>query len=331
MKVALFGAGRIGQIHAANIANHARSSLAAISDPYQPNAQSIHEGYGAEIRSEEEIFADPEIDAVLLASSTDQHARQIEAAASAGKAIFCEKPIDLDLSRVNSVLTHLKSHPVPFMLGFNRRFDPNFMALKAQIEEGAIGEIEMLTIISRDPGLPPIDYIKVSGGIFRDMMIHDFDIARWIVNEEFTEVKGLGAVHVNEDVGAAGDVDTAVASLKSESGVLVSITNSRRASYGYDQRVEVHGSKGMVSIGNIAESSMRLSTAQGIRYEKPLHFFLERYHQSYKNEWDGFVRLVLDQDGRMPTAQDGLKALQIAEKARSSAQGPEGSASAARP
>jgi len=319
MRVALFGAGRIGKVHAVNVAGHARSTLAAVVDPYQEGAEALAAEYGSVVRSAEDVLGDPDIDAVLIASSTDQHAPQIEAAASAGKAIFCEKPIDLDIDRVRGVLAHLEAHPVPMMLAFNRRFDPNLAALKAQIDAGAIGEVEMITILSRDPGLPPIEYIKVSGGIFRDMMIHDLDVARWLVGEEFVEVQGMGSVLVDPAVGAAGDVDTAVVTMRTATGKLASISNSRRASYGYDQRIEVHGEKGMLAAENVRESTVSLSTADGVRLEKPMHFFLERYAQAYAREWDGFVRLVLDGEGSMPTAADGYAALQLAELALASA------------
>ena len=315
MKIALFGAGRIGKVHAIAIAGNARAALACVVDPYAPNAEALAQQYGVPVMDEAEALADPSIDAVLIGSSTDQHARQIEACADAGKAIFCEKPIDLDIERVRAVLTHLEAHPVPFMLGFNRRFDPNFMAMKAQIEAGAIGEVEMVTILSRDPGLPPIDYIKVSGGIYRDMMIHDFDMARFLVGEEFTQVTAMGSVLVDSEVGKAGDVDTAVATLRTDSGKLVSITNSRRATYGYDQRVEVHGSKGMIAAENVRESTVILSNEDGVHLEKPMHFFLERYAQAYANEIDAFVRLVVDGEAGLPTATDGLKALELAEAA----------------
>jgi len=315
MKIALFGAGRIGKVHAIAISGSARATLASVTDPYAPNAEALAAQFGVPVLSEEEVLSDESIDAVLIGSSTDQHARQIMAAASAGKAIFCEKPIDLDIDRVRHVLEHLKTHPVPFMLGFNRRFDPNFQALKAQIDAGAIGDIEMVTIMSRDPGLPPIDYVKVSGGLFRDMMIHDFDMARFLVGEEFSEVTAMGAVHVDPAVGEAGDVDTAVATLKTASGKLVSISNSRRATYGYDQRIEVHGSKGMLQADNVRESTVILSDESGVRLEKPLHFFLERYAKAYDKEINAFVSLVVDGDKSAPGAEDGLKALELAERA----------------
>jgi len=318
MRVALFGAGRIGKVHAVNVAGHARSTLAAVVDPYTEGAEALAAQYGSVVRSAEDVLGDPDIDAVLIASSTDQHAPQIEAAASAGKAIFCEKPIDLDIDRVRGVLAHLEVHPVPMMLAFNRRFDPNFAALKAQIDAGAIGKVEMITILSRDPGLPPIDYIKVSGGIFRDMMIHDLDVARWLVGEEFVEVQGMGSVLVDPAVGAAGDVDTAVVTMRTASGKLASISNSRRASYGYDQRIEVHGSKGMARAENVLETTVEVATVAGFRRSPTMHFFLERYAQAYQNEWDGFVKMVLDGDTTMPTAMDGMKSLELAEAALAS-------------
>ena len=315
MRVVQFGAGRIGKVHAANIAAHPRSTLYGIVDPVMEAGKALADQYGTRFLSEEEALNDPAVEAVVIASATNVHADQIERAASAGKAIFCEKPIDLSLGRVEGIVAHLDAHPVPFMLAFNRRFDPNFRALKRQIESGVIGDVEMVTILSRDPGAPPVDYIKVSGGLFRDMMIHDFDIARWLVGEEFVSVKAFGSTLVDPAIDAAGDVDTAVVSLATASGKLVSISNSRRASYGYDQRIEVHGTKGMVQAENVLESTVVTSTADGVRSEKPMHFFLERYARAYQNEWDGFVRLVLDGEGTMPNQYDGLESLKLADQA----------------
>lgn len=315
MRVVQFGAGRIGKIHAQNIYSHPRSSLYGIVDPVAEAGKALADQYGAAFLSEEEALADPQVDAVVIASATNVHADQIERAASAGKAIFCEKPIDLSLTRVEGVVSHLAANPVPFMLAFNRRFDPNFQELKRQIEAGVIGKVEMITILSRDPGAPPVDYIKVSGGLFRDMMIHDFDIARWLVGEEFTAVQAFGSNLVDPAIGAAGDVDTAVVSMTTESGVLASISNSRRASYGYDQRIEVHGTKGMIQAQNVLESTVVTSTKTGVRSEKPMHFFLERYAAAYQTEWDGFVRLVLDGEASMPNQHDGLASLRLAEEA----------------
>jgi len=315
MRVVQFGAGRIGKIHAKNVSSHPRSSLYGVVDPVAEAGKALADQYGTEFLSEAEALSDPQVDAIVIASATNVHAEQIERAATAGKAIFCEKPIDLSLQRVEAVVSHLEAHPVPFMLAFNRRFDPNFLALKRQIEAGTIGEVEMVTILSRDPGAPPVDYIKVSGGLFRDMMIHDFDIARWLVGEEFMTVKAFGSNLVDPAIGAAGDVDTAVVSMTTQSGKLASISNSRRASYGYDQRIEVHGTKGMIQAQNVLESTVVTSTETGVRSEKPMHFFLERYAAAYQTEWDGFVRLVLDGDVSMPNQHDGLASLRLAEEA----------------
>lgn len=319
LRVAQFGAGRIGQIHARNIVGHVRSTLIAIADPDASAAEALAADHAAVVMDEVDIYADSTIDAIVVASSTNVHADQIEKAASAGKAIFCEKPIDLNIDRVRGVLNHLDVHPVPMMLAFNRRFDPNFARLKKQIDAGAIGQVEMVTILSRDPGLPPLDYIKVSGGLYRDMMIHDFDMARFLVGEEFTHVQALGSVLVDPAVGEAGDVDTALVTMKTASGKLVNISNSRRAPYGYDQRIEVHGSEGMLQAQNMLESTVVLSTSAGVRVEKPMFFFLERYAAAYQNEWDAFVRLALDGDCEgIPTAQDGLASLTLAERALAS-------------
>ena len=315
MKIALFGAGRIGKVHAIAIANNARASLACVVDPHGPSAKALADQYNVPVMSESQALEDGNIDAVLIGSPTDQHARQITDAAESGKAIFCEKPIDLDISRVREVLNQLDLRPVPFMLGFNRRFDPNFVLLKQQIDSGVIGNVEMVTILSRDPGLPPIDYVKTSGGIFKDMMIHDFDMARFLVGEEFIDVQAMGAVHIDPNVAKAGDYDTAIATLRTASGKLVSISNSRRATYGYDQRIEVHGSNGMLQADNVRESTVVLSNGDGVRLEKPMHFFLERYEKAYANEIDAFVRLVIDNDESAPNASDGLRALELAELA----------------
>lgn len=322
MRVAILGAGRIGQVHAPNIAGHAESVLAAVVDPYPEAARALAAKYGAEVMTEDAVMADAAIDAVVIASSTQRHADQAERAAAAGKAIFFEKPVDLSMPRVEKVAQTLKEHPVPFMLGFNRRFDPNFAALKGQIDAGAIGAVEMVTILSRDPAPPPIDYIKVSGGIFRDMMIHDLDIARWLVGEDFTQVSAHGAVHVDPAIGEAGDVDTAIVTLKSKSGVLVGISNSRRAAYGYDQRIEVHGAKGMVSAQNVGESTMVLATEGGVRLEKPKHFFLERYATAYAREWVAFVDLVKGRQADVPGIAEGLASLALAERALAASEAP---------
>lgn len=321
MRVVQFGAGRIGKIHAGNIANHPRSNLVGIVDPIAAAAEELAGEFGAQAMMQDEALSRSDVDAVVIASATNVHADQIEAAASAGKAVFCEKPIDLSIARVEAVVAHLTENPVPFMLAFNRRFDPNFRRLWEQVRAGVIGDVEMVTILSRDPGAPPVDYIRVSGGLYRDMMIHDFDMARWLVGEEFTNVHAMGSVRVDPAIGAAGDVDTAVVTLSTASGTLVNISNSRRASYGYDQRIEVHGSKGMLQADNMLESTVVLYSADGVRAEKPMHFFLERYAAAYRAEWDAFVQLVLDGETGTPDQHDGLASLQLAEIATAQAVG----------
>lgn len=317
MRVALLGAGRIGQVHARNIAAHPDSQLAAVVDPLPAAAEALASRMGVAVMTEAEALADPSIDAVVVASSTDRHADQVEAAASAGKAVFCEKPLDLSLDRVRAVAAHLARHPVPLMLGFNRRFDPNFRALKARIEDGTVGQVELVTLISRDPAPPPIDYIRRSGGLFHDMMIHDLDLARWLVGSEFEVVAATGSALVDPEIGAVGDVDTAAVTLRSEAGVIVSITNSRRAAYGYDQRIEVHGSGGLIAAENVRESTVVTATAEGVRLEKPVHFFLERYAAAYRAEWDAFVGLVTRGESAddLPGVEAGLRSLELASRA----------------
>jgi myo-inositol 2-dehydrogenase/D-chiro-inositol 1-dehydrogenase len=250
------GAGRIGKIHAANVVQHPDARLKYIIDTHAPSAESLAQQYGASVTTIDQALADGEIDAVIIASSTDTHADYMEAAARAGKAIFCEKPIDLDLARVGRCLKVVEDAGVPCALGFNRRFDPMFSALQKRLADGQIGKLELLSITSRDPSPPPAHYIKSSGGLFRDMMIHDFDMARWLLNEEPVEVYATASCLVDPAIGAMGDVDTALVTLKTASGRLCQISNSRRAIYGYDQRIEAHGELGMLRAENRTETQL---------------------------------------------------------------------------
>jgi len=237
------------------------------------------------------------------------------AAARAGKAIFCEKPIDLSLRKVDACLAVVRRARVPMLVGFNRRFDPNFRELKARLDRGAIGKVELVQITSRDPGLPPLGYLKVAGGLFRDMTIHDFDMARWLLGEEPVEVFARGSCLVDPMVKRVRDVDTAAVTLRTASGKLAVITNSRRASYGYDQRIEVHGSKGCLSAGNRIESTVQQADGHGVAAAKPLHFFLERYADAYRAELAAFIG-ALKNKRRMPVGpDDGRRALVLAEAA----------------
>ena len=292
MRFGVIGAGRIGKIHAANVAARADSSVALVADADAAAADSLAKATGAAVASIDEIIASRAIDAVAICAPTDMHADLIERAARAGKAIFCEKPIDLDAARIRRCLDVVKTTGATLMVGFNRRFDPNFAALRARIAAGAIGEVEIVSITSRDPGPPPISYIARSGGLFRDMMIHDFDMARFLLGEEPIAVSAMGSALVDKAIGEAGDVDTAVVVMETKSGKVAQISNSRRAAYGYDQRVEAHGAKGMLSAGNMRETTVEFAGAQGFVGDKILNFFLERYAAAYRDELDAFVSAV---------------------------------------
>ncbi len=315
MKFALLGAGRIGKIHGKNIVNHPDCALLHIVDVYEEAAQKLAQELNSKASSMEEALNDKQVDAVIIASTTDTHADFIEAAAKAKKAIFCEKPIDLDSHRVAKCLDVVKECNVPLALGFNRRFDPNFQALKAQMDGGKIGNCELIILTSRDPSPPPVDYIKKSGGLFRDMMIHDFDVAVWLLGEVPCEIMAYGSCFVDKAIAEAGDIDTAMVMLKTNSGKIAHINNSRRAVYGYDQRIEVHGEKGSLSAKNIPVDTVVFSGESGIISAKPLDFFLERYAAAYKNELNSFIKDI--QEGRNPSpgGLEGKIALALADAA----------------
>ena len=319
IKVGLLGAGRIAGVHATAISAHPDSTLAAISDFIPENAEKLATQYGSTARTTDEIIADNDIDALLIATSTDTHSDLIEAATAAGKAVFCEKPVDLSLDRARACRRNTAATSVPVMIGFNRRFDPSFAALKTALETGEIGKAEMLAITSYDPAPPPLAYIKVSGGLFRDMMIHDFDMANFLMGEPPVTVSAVGSCLVDAGIGEAGDVDTAAVTLTYDDGRIAVIRNSRRAAYGYDQRVEVLGANGMLQVGNVLENTLIKSGSSGVTAAKPTYFFLERYTASYAAEWDAFMR-SLESGGPMPvTLDDGITALAMAEAATRSA------------
>lgn len=315
LNLALFGAGRIGQIHAKNISLHQDCCLKYVIDMNDAVAQQTAEKYGAQAVSVDQALSDPSVDAVLICSITETHADLIELSAKAGKAIFCEKPVDLDIERVDECLAVVKDEDVPLMIAFNRRFDPNFSHLKHVLDSGEMGTVEMLTISSRDPEAPPANYIKSSGGLFRDMTIHDFDVARWLLGEEPISVYATASAMTSSHVKDAGDVDTAIITLTCKSGKMAVITNSRRASYGYDQRVEVHASGGMLTVNNIPESTLSVATKNGIKSQKPMPFFLERYSEAYRNELDSFIKGLQSGVENYPVGNDGRKALLIANAA----------------
>jgi len=310
LKVGIIGAGRIGQVHADTLVTRVPSAeVVAIADIYEESAKSASEKYGIPDYTTDpsEIIRSGAIDAVVICSSTDTHTQFIIESAQAGKQIFCEKPIAHDLSEIDAALKIVADEGVKLQIGFNRRFDTNHMRLKQAITNGEIGEPHTLTIISRDPAPPPIDYIKVSGGLMMDMMIHDFDMCRFLLGE-VVEVYAMGDVKVDPAIGEAGDIDTAKVMLKFESGVIGTIENSRQAVFGYDQRVEVFGSGGAASTGNWHANAVTISDSSSVRRDKPMHFFMDRYIDSYANEMIAFVNAiengndvpVVGNDGRVP-------------------------------
>ncbi|HZP20020.1 MAG TPA: inositol 2-dehydrogenase [Bauldia sp.] len=313
VRFGLLGAGRIGKIHGGNIARSPGAQLVALADADPAAAKSLAEQTGASVRTVAEIIAASDIDAVLIGTPTDTHATLIEKCAATKKAVFCEKPVDLDAKRIVSCLKVVEAAGIPLMIGFNRRFDPNFAALKARLDKGAVGQVEMVTIISRDPGPPPVSYIERSGGLYRDMMIHDLDMARFLLGEEPTEVHAVGSVMVDKAIGAAGDVDTAMVMLKTASGKLCQISCSRRATYGYDQRIEVHGSEGMLRAGNIHETTLEVAGKGGFTRDPVQNFFLERYADAYRMELAAFIDAVTKGKKPSPSGEDGLMAQRLAD------------------
>ncbi len=318
MKVGIIGAGRIGKVHGESITNHIQdASVAAMADPYwTEDSRKWAKNMGIPAYDDyHDILKDPSIDAVLICSSTQTHAPISIEAIRAGKNVFCEKPISHDLSEIKAVIKELEKSRVKYQVGFNRRFDHNFRAIYNAVAGGQVGDIQIVKITSRDPDTPPIEYVKVSGGIFMDMMIHDFDMVRYLTASDVEEVYVNGAVLIDPKIGEAGDVDTAIVTMKLSNGALAVIDNSRRAVYGYDQRAEVFVSKGQVSVTNDCPSNAVLSTANGVVAEKPLHFFLERYMQAYATEVGEFLDAIKN-DKQVPVSvNDGLQAVLIAKAA----------------
>ncbi|MBX4991709.1 myo-inositol 2-dehydrogenase/D-chiro-inositol 1-dehydrogenase [Rhizobium binae] len=315
VRFGLLGAGRIGKVHAKAVSGDANAKLVAVADAFPQPAEAIASAYGCEVRTIEAIEAAKDIDAVVICTPTDTHADLIERFARAGKAIFCEKPIDLDVARVKACIKVVEDTGAKLMVGFNRRFDPHFMAVRKVIDDGKIGDVEMVTITSRDPGAPPVDYIKRSGGIFRDMTIHDFDMARFLLGEEPVSVLATAAVLVDKAIGEAGDYDSVSVILQTASGKQAVISNSRRATYGYDQRIEVHGAKGMAAAENQRPVSIEVANGDGYT-RPPLHdFFMTRYTEAYANEIAAFIAAIEKGSKISPSGADGLAALALADAA----------------
>ncbi len=313
-----FGAGRIGKIHAGNIAASSRARLRYVVDVHAGPAAELAHRHGARVADMEEALGDPAVDAVLIASPTDTHADLIEAAAKAGKAIFCEKPIDLDLARVDEAARCVAQAGVLALIAFNRRFDPTLGGLGEAVAMGGAGKVETVIITSRDPAPPPPEYIAGSGGLFLDMMIHDFDMAHWLLGEVPDEVFARGSNLVDPEIGRAGDVDTAVVTMTTKSGKLCQISNSRRAVYGYDQRIEAFGSGGMLLAANRDGRSLESWTSEALCRQKPLYFFLERYKAAYRNEFSHFLDCLEGKCAPLVGMKEGRIALALAIAARDS-------------
>ena len=316
ISLGIIGAGRIGKVHAQSIMNHITSArLKTIADPFmneETEASLRVLGVSDCTKDYKKILNDPEIDAVLICSSTNTHADISLEAIAAGKHVFCEKPVSQDIAKIRQVMEKLKGTKLKYQVGFNRRFDHNFEAVRAAVANGDVGNVHIVRITSRDPAPPPPEYAAVSGGMFLDMTIHDFDMVRYLTASDVVEVFANGAVLVDPLIGEAGDIDTAIISLKMANGALAVIDNSRKAVYGYDQRAEVFGSKGQASVSNDTNSSLILSSETGIHAEKPLYFFLERYMASFTKEVRMFVQAI-EQDSPVPVdINDGLQPVLIA-------------------
>ena len=320
LRIGIIGAGRIGKLHSNNLANRVpNAQLVCISDVYEPAAKAQAEKLGIAYTTDyHDILNDPTIDAVFICSSTDTHSPISIEAAKAGKHIFCEKPIDHDLDKIKAVLEEVKKAGVKYQVGFNRRFDRNFKHVHDVVKNGGIGDVQIVKVTSRDPEAPPISYVKVSGGIFVDMTIHDFDMVRYLSGSEVEEVSAVGACLVNPEIAAAGDVDTCIITLKFANGAIGVIDNSRQAVYGYDQRIEVFGSKGMISAENETPNNTTYYTADGVYREKPLWFFLERYNDAFIQEETEFVKACLEDTETPVGSFDGLQPVRIAIAAKKS-------------
>lgn len=321
MNLALFGAGRIGSIHATNLQAIEGIQLRYISDPNPHSAQTLAKRTGAQVANVEEILADKNIDAVVIASSTDTHSQLLLQATQAGKHVFCEKPIDLSLERAKLCQQAVKESGITCMIGFQRRFDPTFYAAKQRLESGEIGNPEILIITSRDPAAPPLDYLKVSGGIFRDMLIHDFDICRWILDDEIISVQASASCLTNPEIRhQANDFDTTAVTLTTRQGRLCQINTSRRAAYGYDQRFEVLGERGMIQCANHRPTEVVVWNNQHISQDLPEHFFLQRYREAYRLEIIHFLDCLTNATKPRTSIDDGVAAQRIADAATLSAQ-----------
>jgi myo-inositol 2-dehydrogenase/D-chiro-inositol 1-dehydrogenase len=317
-QVAVFGAGRIGRIHAANLAALPGVQVRYVCDPVADSAASLAQAVGAQVAAFDEAFADPAVDVVAITSPTDTHSELISRAAAARKHIFCEKPVDLSAPRAAACAEAVKAAGVACMIGFQRRFDPTFNEAKERLARGEIGDAEVLVITSRDPGAPPAQYLKASGGIFRDMLIHDFDVFRWILGDEAEWLSATGSCLVDPAIAEVGDIDCAAVTLRTRKGRLCQINTSRRAAYGYDQRFEVLGSRGLLACGNQRPTEVVQMDAHGVHHDKPEHFFLQRYREAYRLEVAHFFECLHSGAPFRTTIADGVAAQTLADAATES-------------
>jgi myo-inositol 2-dehydrogenase/D-chiro-inositol 1-dehydrogenase len=315
IRIALFGAGRIGQLHAKHAAEHPGITLAYVVDPVEDNATAVAASTGAAVAEAEQVFADPSIDGVLIASSTDTHVDLVQRAASAEKAVFCEKPLSLDYVKAEACVQVLNRHKSRCMLGFHRRYDPSFKAVRDRIRSGEAGRVYQIVIFSRSGAIPPIEYIKVSGGLFRDSSIHDLDMVRYLIGEEIATVYAVGGCLADKAIGAAGDIDTAMITLVSRSGILAQINNARDNPLGYDQRLEVHASDALMRVENVPQNSTVIGRSSGLTSARPLDSFLERYAAAYRAEMDAFAAMIANGTAPLADHNDGLEAQRLAEAA----------------
>lgn len=321
VKIGIIGAGRIGKVHAKAASNLNGAKIIWLADPIAPDLEETAKSMGIEKTSKnyKDILNDKEVDAIFICTPTDTHYTISMEALNLGKHVFCEKPVDLELGRVKDVKDLVAKTGKKYMVGFNRRFDHNFMAIKENIDKGLIGKLELIQITSRDPEPPPISYVKVSGGLFCDMMIHDFDMVRYLSSSNAKSVTAIGDALVNPKIKTEGnDIDTAIVSIELENGALAVITNSRRASYGYDQRAEVHGDLGALSCSNDTSNTLVISSKDGIIHEKPLYFFLERYLNAYKMEIEIFVDSIINNKETPVTIEEAYQSLLLAKAAQKS-------------
>lgn len=323
INIGIIGAGRIGKIHAQNLVSHIhKASVIAISDIDINSAQQCAQQYSIPkaVKDYHEILADQEIDAIFICSPTNTHTKIITEAASAKKHIFCEKPIDFDLNKIDEALNAVEKAQVKLQLGFNRRFDPSFKNARENIINGKIGNPHMVRITSRDPEPPPHEYIKFSGGLFLDMAIHDFDMCRYLIREEISEIYATGGALIDPTIKELNDIDTAITTIKYKNGSFCTIDNSRKAVYGYDQRIEVFGSEGCIIVGNREPHTGSIYTMQNIYQGLPYHFFLDRYQESYLEEARSFLQAIINDTKPLATGYDGRIAVAIALAAKQSLQ-----------